>query len=239
MNHILPIFKKEFLGYFRSPVGYVILAAFHIMVIGLALYANYYQRQLANLDTIFNFLPWILVVFIPATGMRLWSEEKRSGSIELLFTLPISPRTAVLGKYLAALSFVCIGLALTFSLAFTTAYLGDPDWGVIFSGYIGGILTAAAYLSITAVCSAMTQNQVIAFVVSVAVCFFATLAGSDFVVRWLDGILPTGILDLLSLMSFQQHFAMMSKGLVDISAVSFYVLLSAAFLGINMVIIER
>lgn len=239
MNQLSPIFKKEFLGYFRSPVGYVILAVFHLMVIGLALYTGYYRINQANLDTIFDVLPWVLVVFIPAVGMRLWAEEKRSGSVELLFTLPISPRAAVLAKFLAALCFICIGFALTFSLAITTGYLGSPDWGVIFAGYFGGILTASAFLAITAVCSALTKNQVIAFVVSVLICLFATLAGSDWVARFLSDVLPLGMIEFLRLMSFEQHFDTMAKGLVELSAVSFYVTLTLACLGINMIVIER
>ncbi|MDQ8179889.1 ABC transporter permease subunit [Pelagicoccus sp. SDUM812005] len=235
----MPIFKKEFLGYFRSPVGYVILAVFHIMVIGLALYSGYYSRNEASLNSLFRPLPWILIVFIPAVGMRLWAEEKRSGSIELLFTLPISPRSAVVAKFLAALAFIGIGLCLTFSLALTTGYLGDPDWGVIFSGYIGAILTASAFLSITAVCSALTKNQVIAFVISVMICLFATLMGSDWLAQFLGSSVPTALLDFLRLMSFEQHFSTMSKGLIDISALSFYLVLTLACLGINMIVIER
>ncbi|MBD5782410.1 ABC transporter permease subunit [Pelagicoccus sp. NFK12] len=235
----MPIFKKEFLGYFRSPVGYVILAVFHVMVIGLALYSGYYSRNEANLNSLFRPLPWILIVFIPAVGMRLWAEEKRSGSIELLFTLPISPRSAVVAKFLAALAFIGIGLCLTFSLALTTGYLGDPDWGVIFAGYVGALLTASAFLSITAVCSALTKNQVIAFVISVMICLFATLVGSDWLAQFLGNSAPTAVLDFLRLLSFEQHFATMSKGLIDISALSFYIVLTLACLGINMIVIER
>ncbi|MDQ8200958.1 ABC transporter permease subunit [Pelagicoccus enzymogenes] len=235
----MPIFKKEFLGYFRSPVGYVILAVFHVMVIGLALYSGYYSRNEANLNSLFRPLPWILIVFIPAVGMRLWAEEKRSGSIELLFTLPISPRSAVVAKFLAALAFIGIGLCLTFSLALTTGYLGDPDWGVIFAGYVGALLTASAFLSITAVCSALTKNQVIAFVISVMICLFATLVGSDWLAQFLGSSAPTAVLDFLRLLSFEQHFATMSKGLIDISALSFYIVLTLACLGINMIVIER
>lgn len=239
MNQLLPVFKKEFLGYFRSPVGYVILAVFHVVVIGIAIRARFYENNTADLSSIFGSLPWILVVFIPAIGMRLWSEEKRSGSIELLFTLPISLRAAVLGKYLAALCFVAIGLALTFSLAITAGYLGSPDWGATISGYIGGLLVAAAYLAITAVCSALTQNQVIAFVVGVMLCFFATLLGSDTLARWLDGYVSGEFLQFLALMSFEQHFATMSKGLIDIGALSFFGLLSLAGLAINEIVLER
>ncbi|MBK1877379.1 ABC transporter permease subunit [Pelagicoccus mobilis] len=234
-----PVFKKEFLGYFRSPVGYVILAAFHFAVIALALYFGYYRNSQATLFTLFVRLPWVLAIFIPAVGMRLWSEEKRSGSIELLFTLPISPRSAVVAKFLAALCFICVGLCLTFSLAITTSYLGDPDWGVIFSGYIGAALTSAAFLAITAACSALTKNQVIALVLSILICVLSTLIGSDWLAQFLANKVPTGMLDVLRLFSFEQHFEAMSRGLIDISAISFYVTLTLAFLGINMVVIER
>lgn len=239
MNQLAPIFKKEFLGYFRSPVGYVILAVFHLVVIGLALYTGFYARNQANLDSIFNTLPWILAVFIPAVGMRLWAEEKRSGSIELLFTLPISPRATVLAKFLAALAFIGIGLGLTFSLALTTGYLGNPDWGVIFSGYIGGLLIASTFLAITAVCSALTKNQVIAFVIGLTICFLSTLIGSDWLAQFLADKAPIELLDTLRLFSFQQHFQTISRGLIDLSAVSFYVFLTLSCLGINMIVIER
>ncbi len=239
MNQIRPIYKKELLGYFRSPVGYVILAVFHLMVIGLALYSGYYQRNQASLVTVWQTMPWVLVVFIPATGMRLWSEEKRSGSIELLFTLPISPRAAVLAKFLAALSFICIGLALSFSLAITTGYLGNPDWGVIFSGYIASLLLASAFLSITAVCSSLTENQVITFVISVSICLFATLVGSGWVARFASDLLPTGIVEFIRLLSFEQHFQTMAKGLIDISSLSLYLGLTLACLGINMIVLEK
>lgn len=235
----MPVFKKELLGYFRSPVGYVILAVFHIMVIGLALYSGFYRANEASLSSLFGPLPWILVVFIPAVGMRLWAEEKRSGSIELLFTLPLSPRTVVVAKFFAALTFIAIGLCLTFSLALTTGYLGSPDWGVIVAGYIGALLTSSAYLSITTVCSALTKNQVIAFVISVMICLFATLMGSDWLASFLGGSLPASLLDFLRLLSFEQHFFAISRGLIDISALSFYLLLTLACLGINMIAVER
>lgn len=239
MKQIIPIFKKEFLGYFRSPVGYVILAAFHIVIVGLALQGNYYGNSDVNLETLFRPLPWVLVVFIPAIGMRLWAEEKRSGSIELLFTLPISPRLAVLAKYFAALLFVAVGLGLSVSMALTSAYLGNPDWGVVFAGYLGGFLTAAAYLAISAICSALTKNQVIAFVVSVMICFFATLAGSQLLIGAVEGFAPEGLVNLLTLMSFEQHFSNMSRGLVDFAALSFYLTFSLACIGINMVVLEN
>ena len=239
MNQIAPIFKKEFFGYFRSPVGYVILAVFHIVLIGLAISAGYYESNQASLDTIWTFLPWTFLIFIPATGMRLWSEEKRSGSIELLFTLPIPTVSAVLGKFLAAWAFIGIALALTFSLALTTSYLGNPDWGIIFSGYFGSVLMAAAYLSISSVCSALTKNQVIAFVISVLICVLVTLFGSQILLTIFENIASPGLLDFLGNFSFLNHFQTMTRGLIELSAVSFFVVLTIAFLGINIIVLEN
>lgn len=239
MNQIAPIFKKEFFGYFRSPVGYVILAVFHIVLIGLAIFAGYYESNQASLDTIWTFLPWTFLIFIPATGMRLWSEEKRSGSIELLFTLPIPTHSAVLGKFLAAWAFIGIALAMTFSLALTTSYLGNPDWGIIFSGYFGSLLMAAAYLSISSVCSALTKNQVIAFVISVLICVLVTLFGSQILLTVFEGIAPPGILDFLGNFSFLNHFQTMTRGLIELGAISFFVVLTIAFLAINVILLEN
>tara|TARA_B100000212_G_scaffold123638_1_gene92745 strand:- start:26604 stop:27323 length:720 start_codon:yes stop_codon:yes gene_type:complete len=239
MNQIAPIFKKEFFGYFRSPVGYVILAVFHIVLIGLAIFAGYYEGNQASLDTIWTFLPWTFLIFIPATGMRLWSEEKRSGSIELLFTLPIPTVSAVLGKFLAAWAFIGIALALTFSLALTTSYLGNPDWGIIFAGYFGSVLMAAAYLSISSVCSALTKNQVIAFVISVLICVLVTLFGSQILLTIFENIASPGLLDFLGNFSFLNHFQTMTRGLIELSAVSFFVVLTIAFLGINVIVLEN
>ncbi len=238
MKQISPVFKKEFFGYFRSPVGYVILAVFTMLLTGLAFFTGYYESNTANLDTVWNFLPWIFMVFIPATGMRLWAEEKRSGSIELLFTLPVSIVSAVVGKFLAAWLFISIGIALTFPLAMTTSYLGNPDWGIIMAGYFGSVLMAGSYLAISSVCSAMTQNQVISFVLSVLICFCVTLVGSDILLSVLGG-LPTGLLEFIGNFSFYIHFQTMTRGLIEMSAISFFGLLTIACLGINVVILER
>lgn len=239
MNQIAPVFKKEFFGYFRSPVGYVILAVFHVVVVGLAIFAGYYESNQADLNSIWGFLPWAFIIFIPATGMRLWAEEKRSGSIELLFTLPISTIAAVLGKFLAAWAFIGIAIALTFSLALTTGYLGNPDWGILFSGYFGALLMAASYLSISSVCSAMTKNQVIAFVISVLICFLATLFGSQILLSILDGFASPGLLDFLGNFSFLTHFQTMTRGLIELSAISFFATLTIAFLAINVIALEK
>ncbi|MCH6256452.1 ABC transporter permease subunit [Puniceicoccaceae bacterium K14] len=238
MNTLLPILKKEFLGYFRSPVGYVILAVFHLLAVGLAFFSGYYRSNQASLDIFFSFVPWIFLFFIPATGMRLWAEENRSGSIELLMTLPISISSAVIAKFLAAWGFIGIALGLTFSLAITTGYLGDPDWGKIISGYFACLLIAGSFLSISSLCSAMTKNQVIAFVISVLICFFATVLGSQFLASLVNK-LPTAIANVVSNFSYLIHFQTMTRGLIELAALSFFLTTTAAFLAINIIILKR
>ncbi|MEM9157963.1 MAG: ABC transporter permease [Verrucomicrobiota bacterium] len=239
MKQFLPVFKKELFGYFRSPVGYVILIAFHLLTLGLAFYANFYESRQANLSVLFRFLPWILLVFISATGMRLWSEEKRSGSIELLFTLPISVASAVLAKYLAALAFVAIALLLTFSLAFTTAYLGNPDWGVMLSGYLGSLLLSAAFLGISSLCSSATKNQVIAFVASIAACFAITIGGAQGLIDYIDDFAPTALIDFLTNLSFLINYQTLTIGLIELGAVSLFAFFTIAALAINIVILKK
>ena len=239
MNQILPLFKKEFFGYFRSPVGYVILAVFHLLVVSLTWSSGFFESNNASLDPFWSFLPWTFLVFIPATAMRLWAEEKRSGSIELLFTLPIPIAAAIVAKFLAAWAFIGISLSLTFSLAITTGYLGNPDWGIIFSSYFGSILMAGAYLSISSVCSALTQNQVIAFVVSVLICFLVTIPGSQSALSDLGLSLPPSIIDFINNFSFIIHFQTMTRGLIEIGSISFFVLTTIAFLAINVVVLQK
>jgi ABC-2 type transport system permease protein len=145
MTQVIPVFKREFFGYFRSPVAYVVLAGFHLLAAAMTFFVfRFFETNEASLITFFNSLPWIFLFFAPATAMRLWAEEKRAGTVELLFTLPLTTAEAVVGKFLAAWAFLAIGILLTLPFALTVAYLGDPDWGAIFTGYLGGILMAAS-----------------------------------------------------------------------------------------------
>ena len=161
MRHIVPIFKREFLGYFRSPVAYVFLIAFLFISVSLAFsrYGGFFRAGVAGMDSYFTFFPWLFMFLVPAVGMRLWSEEKRSGTVELLFTLPITTLEAVLGKFLAGWAFLTIAVLLSFPMALTVGYLGDPDWGVILTTYLGAVLMAGGYLGVCALASALTKNQ--------------------------------------------------------------------------------
>ncbi len=242
MSQIPPIFKREFLGYFRSPVAYVFLIVFLMASVGCAFFlGGFFDANVASLDSYFRFLPWLFIAFVPAAGMRLWSEEKRAGTIELLFTLPITPFEAVLGKFLAAWAFLCLAVLLSFPMAVTVAYLGAPDWGVLLAGYLGSMLMAGAYLGICSLTSAFTKNQVISFVISVFVCFILVLLGWSVFTDFLGGYLglPAWLVDVVSDFSFKTHFDAFIKGIIDPKDVMFFLSLAGFCLFLNVVALER
>jgi len=240
MSQILPIFKREFLGYFRSPVAYVFLVVFLMAAVGLAFFlGQFFDAGIASLERFFIFHPWLFLFLIPAAGMRLWSEEKRTGSIELLFTLPVTTLEAVLGKYLAAWAFLATAVLLTFPMALTVGYLGDPDWGVIFTSYLGSILMAGAYLGVCSLMSALTKNQVISFVLSVIVCLVLLFLGWSVFSELLEATLPQTLADALANFSFITHFDPFTKGIVDPKDVVFFLSLTGFTLFLNVVALER
>lgn len=240
MNATLAIFKREFMSYFRSPVAYVFLAVFLVAAVGLPWFlGGFFDNNLANLDSFFRFLPWVFLFLIPAVGMRFWSEEKRSGTQELLFTLPISVSHAVLGKFLAGWAFISLALALTFCMPLTLAYLGTPDWGPVVTGYVGAILMAGAYLGICSVASALTKNQVIAFVIGVVFCLLLVFLGwSVFNDLLLSLNLPAGLVDALANFSFITHFESMAKGLLRVKDLVFFLSLMAFCLCANILVLD-
>ena len=240
MSQVIPVYKREFLGYFRSPVAYVFLISFLVLSVGLAWFVgDFFKANLASLDSYFVFLPWIFVVIVPAAGMRLWSEEKRTGTLELLFTLPITPLAAVLGKFLAAWTFLAIAVLLSFPLAMTVGFLGSPDWGVIVSSYLGSILMAGAYLGVCSLTSALTKNQVISFVVSLLVCLVLVFLGWSVFGGILGAVFPVWFVDLLSNFSFTTHFNAFTKGIIDPKDVMFFLSLAGFTLFLNVLALER
>ena len=185
MKGLGAVFRRELAGYFNTPLAYIFIVIFLFLTGIFTFYlGNFFGRGQADLKPFFMFHPWLYLFLVPAISMRLWAEERKSGSIELLLTLPISLWTAVLGKFLAAWVFTCIALACTVPMWLTVAYLGTPDHGVIVASYIGSALMAGGYLAIGAAISALTKNQVIAFVVSVVICFVLTVSGAPAMVRW-------------------------------------------------------
>jgi ABC-2 type transport system permease protein len=240
MTQVIPVFKREFFGYFRSPVAYVVLAGFHLLAAAMTFFVfRFFETNEASLITFFNALPWIFLFFAPATAMRLWAEEKRAGTVELLFTLPLTTAEAVVGKFLAAWAFLAIGILLTLPFALTVAYLGDPDWGAIFTGYLGGILMAASYLGICSLASALTRNQVIAFIIGLLTCLVLTLLGWSFFSEILNFVFPVWFVDVLSNFSFATHFDSMMRGLIELKAVVFFLSVAAFSLLANVVVLER
>jgi ABC-2 type transport system permease protein len=240
MKQAIPIFKREFLGYFRSPIAYVFLAVFALMATVLALFAvDLLESNSASLERFFGILPWMFMVFAPATAMRLWAEERRAGTIELLFTLPVATTEAVLGKFFAAWAFMALGVALTFPLVLTVAWLGDPDWGVLAASCFGSLLMAAGYLSISSFMSALTRNQVVAFVVALFACLMLTLAGWSLFSDILEAFLPVWMADGLANFSFITHFDSMTRGLVALRGVVFFAALTTVMLALNVVVLER
>ena len=241
MRQVTPIFKREFAGYFRTPVAYVFMVVFLIISVGLAFsrFGGFFRSGQASLDTYFGFFPWLYLIIVPAVGMRLWSEEKRSGTAELLFTLPVTTLEAVLGKFLAGWAFLALAVILSFPMALTIAYLGSPDWGVVLTSYLGAILMAGGFLGVCSLTSALTKNQVISFVVSLAACAALLFLGLSSFTDFLDGFLPVRVADAVSNFSFMTHFDAFKRGIIDPKDVMFFLSLIGFTLFLNVVALEN
>ncbi|PZN34505.1 MAG: ABC transporter permease [Proteobacteria bacterium] len=217
MHNVAAIFRREFASYFATPLAFVFIVIFLILAGAFAFYfGGFYERGQADLAPFFAYHPWLYLFLIPALSMRLWAEERKSGSIELLMTLPVTLWQAVLGKFLAAWCFAGVALALTFPMWITVNYLGDPDNGVILAAYIGSFLMAGGFLAIGACLSAATRSQIIAFIFTVVACFLLLMAGSPMIVQVLGGLLPQAIIDALASLSFLTHFQSIAKGVIDL-----------------------
>ena len=216
MNHILTIAKREVRGYFSSPVAFVFIVIF-LLLSGFFTFmvGGLFERGEATLQAFFAWHPWLYLFLVPAVGMRMWSEERRLGTIELLLTMPITPWQAIVGKFLASWFVVALALVLTFPIWITVNYLGSPDNGVILGGYIGSLLMAGAYLAITAMTSAMTRNQVVSFIVSVVLALFLILAGYPPVTNMLVTWASPWLVDGIAAFSVMTHFEGIQKGVLD------------------------
>jgi ABC-2 type transport system permease protein len=216
MKSVWIIGKRELASYFTSPVAYVFLVIF-LLLTGFFTFTagNFFERGEASLAAFFGWHPWLYLVLVPAVGMRLWAEERRAGTLELLFTMPITPWQAIVAKFLASWAFLGVALALTFPTIVTVNVLGDPDNGVIVAGYFGSFLLAGAYLAISCMTSAMTRNQVVAFILSVVLCLFLILAGfnpvTDLMVRWAS----PAMVDTVAAFSVVTHYDGFQRGVID------------------------
>jgi ABC-2 type transport system permease protein len=241
MTQVTPIFKREFKGYFRTPVAYVFLVAFLVISVALSFsrFGGFFKSGVASLDTYFSWYPWLFLIIVPAVGMRLWSEEKRSGTSELLFTLPVTTLEAVIGKFLAGWAFLALAVLLSFPMALTIGYLGNPDWGVVASSYLGAILMAGGYLGVCSLTSALTRNQVVSFIVGLIACAVLVFLGYSGFTSFLESVLPIGVSDAVSNFSFITHFSPMVKGIIDVKDVVFFLSLMGLTLFLNVVALER
>jgi ABC-2 type transport system permease protein len=239
MRNILAIFKRELEAYFATPVAYVFIVIFLFLNGTFTFYlGDFYERNQADLEPFFQFHPWLYLFLIPAISMRLWAEERKTGTIELLMTLPVSLAQAVLGKFFAAWCFTAIALALTFPIWITVNYLGDPDNTVILAGYLGSLLMAGGFLAIGSCISALTKNQVIAFVVSVVICFAFILSGFPIVLDFFRAWAPQALVEAISSFSFLTHFYSIRRGVIDLRDVIYFATLMAFWLYANTVVIE-
>lgn len=240
MSNAWIICRRELHGYFATPIASVFIVIFLFLSGIFTFYVgNFFARGQADLATFFGFHPWLYLFLIPALTMRLWAEERKTGTIELLLTLPVTMGQAVAGKFLATWMFTAVALALTFPMWLTVNFLGNPDNGVIFASYIGSWLMSGAFIAIGGCVSALTRNQVIAFVVSVVVCLLFVLSGFPMVLDFFSGWAPRAIVDAVSALSFLTHFEAVSKGVIDIRDIVYFVSLIAFWLFANAVLLER
>lgn len=239
MTKLSVIFKRELASYFATPLAYVFILIFLVLSGVFTFYlGGFFESGQANLSPFFNFHPWLYLFLVPAIAMRLWAEERKSGTIELLMTLPITRFDAVTGKFLAAWVFAGLALLLTFPMIITVNYLGEPDNGAIITGYIGSWLLAGAYLAIGSCMSALAKNQVIAFILAVSVCFLFIVSGFPMVLDGFSGWAPQWLIDAVASLSFLTRFDAISKGVIDLRDLLYFLTLIAAWLAATAVVID-
>ena len=239
MNGVLAIMRRELRGYFSTPLAYVFIVIFLLLAGWFTFnFGNFYNGGQASLAAFFNYHPWLYLFLVPALSMRLWAEERKTGTIELLLTLPLELWHSVAGKFLAAWAFTALAVALTFPIWLTVNYLGEPDNGVIVAAYFGSLMMAGGFLAIGSCVSATTNNQVIAFIITVVICFVVLMAGFQPLLSPLVGWVPQTIIDAVASLSFLTHFASISKGVIDARDIIYFALLIGTFLYANVLVLH-
>ena len=233
------IAKREWAAYFNSPVAYVFIVIF-LVLSGFFTFSvsRFFEAGQADLQGFFFWHPWLYLILVPAAAMRLWSEERRSGTIELLLTMPVTTGQAIAGKFAAAWGFLLLTLALTFPMVLTVAYLGQPDFGPVVCGYLGSALLAGAYLAVGLFTSALSRNQVISFILAVVICLFLILAGFPPVTDLLGRVAPTWLVDGVAAFSFITHFESLQRGVVDLRDLVYFASVIGFMLFATHVVVE-
>jgi len=239
MHSFWAVFKRELKSYFTTPIAYVFLVIFLFFSGYLTFKQGFFEMRQADMRAFFMNLPLLFVFMVPSAAMRLWAEERRVGSIELLFTLPITVTQAVLGKFCAAWLFLVIALALTFPMPITVCYLGDPDIGLIITGYLGSFLMAGGFLAIGCFFSVVSKNQVISFVLSVVACAVLVFAGRPTTLNYLSTFFPAGLVSAIETMSFQAHFESIQKGVLEFKDLSYFVLLIVGWIAASSIVLDE
>ena len=237
-----PVFRREFKAYFSSPLGYVFIVIFLVASGFLTLsrdFGRLLELRQADLAPFFNYLPWLFVVLVPAVAMRLWAEERKTGTVELLLTLPVTLQGAYLGKFLAGWSFLGLSLLLTWPVVLQVARLGDPDWGAILGGYFGSALVAAAFLAVGMLFSALSRNQVVAFILGVAASALFLLLGLPQTLEVLGNLLGGYVEQLFAGLSLVDHFETLSRGLMEFRSLLFFALFTLGWLVCGMLVLDR
>ena len=239
MNGVGAVYRRELASYFATPLAYVFIVIFLVLSGAFTFWlGGFYERGQADLAPFFSFHPWLYLFLVPAVAMRLWAEERRSGSIELLLTLPVSPGTAVVAKFLAAWTFVALALALTFPIWLTVNYLGSPDNGAILAAYVGSLALSGGFLAIGGCLSAATRSQVIAFILTVVVCFVLLLAGQPLVLDAFRGWAAPALVDAVASVSLLTHFQAISRGVLDLRDVLYFATMIGAWLYATTLVLE-
>ena len=239
MNGIWPVLRREFGAYFATPLAVVFLVIFLVLAGAFSFYlGNFYEAGQADLQAFFSFHPWLYLLLAPAVAMRLWAEERKAGTLELLLTLPLTAWQAVLGKFLAAWAFLGLALVLTFPMWITVAWLGEPDHGVIVASYLGSWLMAGAFLAVGGALSAATRSQVVAFILTVVVCLLFLLAGFPMALDLVRGWAPQALVDAVAGLSFLTHFQAITRGVLDLRDVVFFMLCIAVWLWATVLVID-
>ena len=239
MSGFCAVFKRELKGYFATPVAYVFLVIFLFFAGYLPFRDGFFEMRQADLRLFFNALPLLFVFMVPSAAMRLWAEERRSGSIELLLTLPITVCQAALGKFMAAWCFLAIALLMTLPLPLTAGYLGEPDIGQIVTGYLGSFLMAGGFLAIGSFFSALTKNQVISFILSVVACAVLVFAGNPTTLDYLSLTVSPAMVNVVESLSFQTHFESIARGVIEFNDIAYFIILIAAWVSACMLVLEE
>ena len=236
---IVHIFAREFNGYFRTPLASIFLLVFLALSAGMCFFmGQFFQRGQADLNSFFIWHPWLFLILMPAIGMRLWAEERKSGTIELLVTLPVTNSQLVVGKFLASWTFTLIALVLTTPIWLTVNYLGDPDNLVILISYLGSWLMAGCFLALTSCISMLTKNQVIAFIISTISCFILVMAGFGLILSSVRSWAPIWVTETITSFSFLSHFKRIQFGVLDLTTLVFFVSMIVICLWINIQLVQ-